>query len=293
MSDTGHSTSSPSSLTSKPTGHRLWLLWLETAIVAPVVTALPTVFVGSSAEREKLAVAVKDILQEDRQVVARYWRDVFKQHSGASTIEVLVDVIDEYDFGVFILAADDIVTLRGQDASAPRDNVIFELGLFIGRVNRDRTFVLAPDNFDTRLPSDLAGVGLEVWATEDSIPSSAVRAGVTRFKERILRLGPRVVQSVPPSDSNWQGGMRTPSVNVEPTDGWISALDAGVLPPVNPANIRLRTPVVHPVWGFGRVIEVGPPDGAAVYLSVWFADHGSAQLRSDGLFLARFTPDDR
>lgn len=240
----------------------------------------PTVFVGSSSEREHLAVAVKEILQEGRLVVARYWRDVFKERSGSTPVEVLVDVIEEYDFGVFLLAGDDIVTLRGQKASSARDNLIFELGLFIGRLGRDRTFALIPDDLNMHVPSDLAGIGLDVWVTGDTNPSSAVRAATTRIRDRMLRTGPR------------RGG--APNVEESPTpthsgtDGWLAALDAGVLIPVDPARVRLRSGVVHPVWGFGRVVEVGPADGDVIYLTVAFPGRGFAQLRTDGLFDARF-----
>lgn len=40
-----------------------------------------------------------------------------------------------------------------------RDNVIFELGLFVGHIGKDRCFILIPDNSDElRIPTDLIGM---------------------------------------------------------------------------------------------------------------------------------------
>lgn len=240
-------------------------------------------FVGSSSEREHLAVAVKEVLQEGRLVVARYWRDVFREHAGATPIEILVHVIEEYDFGLFLLAGDDVVTLRGEATQAARDNLIFELGLFIGRLGRDRTFALIPDDLALRVPSDLAGIGLDYWVTRDDNPGSAVRSAATRIRDRIVRAGPRDRREEHPSAEE-----PLSAASVMSTDGWLVALDAGVLSPVEANHLRLRSGVIHPVWGFGRVVEVGPRDGDAAYVTVAFPGRGLAQLRTEGLFEARF-----
>ena len=47
--------------------------------------------------------------------------------------------------------------IRKQKHKTVRDNVIFELGLFMGRLGRGRTFVLVPNGVDLHIPSDLVG----------------------------------------------------------------------------------------------------------------------------------------
>lgn len=118
--------------------------------------ARPRLFVGSSAERIPIAYAVQENFYRDFEVT------VWDQGAFAlsrTTIEGLVDQLDRADAAVFVLSPDDVAIIRGDRVSAVRDNVIFELGLFIGRLGRERTFLLVPQSSsDLHLPSDLAGV---------------------------------------------------------------------------------------------------------------------------------------
>ena len=59
---------------------------------------------------------------------------------------------------MFILTPDDKVHSRDADQDAPRDNVIFEMGLFISRLGRNRTFMLREHGSDLKIPSDLIGI---------------------------------------------------------------------------------------------------------------------------------------
>lgn len=57
-----------------------------------------------------------------------------------------------------VLRAEDLVESRGQTQLAPRDNVMFELGLFMGTLGRERTFFVYSRDNPPKLPSDLAGI---------------------------------------------------------------------------------------------------------------------------------------
>jgi hypothetical protein len=85
------------------------------------------------------------------------WRyGVFK--SGESTLESLLKALNRFDFAALILTPDDLVESRGGTSSSPRDNVIFEIGLFIGRLGRERVFIVSQRNSDLKIPTDLLGI---------------------------------------------------------------------------------------------------------------------------------------
>jgi CRP/FNR family transcriptional regulator, cyclic AMP receptor protein len=62
------------------------------------------------------------------------------------------------DFAILLLTADDKATSRRRDYAAPRDNVVFELGLFMGAISRKRTLIVVEDNKRIKFPSDLKGI---------------------------------------------------------------------------------------------------------------------------------------
>jgi len=101
----------------------------------------PRVFIGSSGEALDVSYAVQEELTRDFEVTV--WnQDVFRLSHDA--LDSLLHALDSSDTGVFILRPDDVTESRGESRFTVRDNVIFELGMFIGRLGRDRTFMLLP-----------------------------------------------------------------------------------------------------------------------------------------------------
>lgn len=76
-----------------------------------------------------------------------------------SYLESLLDALEDTEFGLFIFGPDDVIRIRGTEMPTTRDNVVFELGLFIGHLGRDRSFILMPKgSADFHLPTDLLGI---------------------------------------------------------------------------------------------------------------------------------------
>ena len=100
----------------------------------------PFVFIGSSSEGKAIAEDLKGLL-DDGTIDVKIWSDgVFEASDTA--IESLESMVRESDFAILVLTPDDTVKSRGAHAAAPRDNVIFELGLFMGALGRKRVFAL-------------------------------------------------------------------------------------------------------------------------------------------------------
>jgi Predicted nucleotide-binding protein containing TIR-like domain len=117
----------------------------------------PRIFLGSSGQQEKLLQAVTRGLHDIAEVEP--WTTVF--NPGVSTLDRLVELTREVDFAAFVFAQDDWTTKGGSpDAAAgeasPRDNVVFEAGLFGGALGIRRTFILHANG--AKLPTDLLGL---------------------------------------------------------------------------------------------------------------------------------------
>lgn len=115
------------------------------------------VFIGSSANGGlEIARAVQSELQYDYSV--EIWNQNTVFGLGTATIEALEEAVNTYDYGIFVFTPDDKVIKQDKEIHVPRDNVIFELGLFIGKLSRFRAFVIQPRGIDLQLPSDLKGM---------------------------------------------------------------------------------------------------------------------------------------
>jgi CRP/FNR family transcriptional regulator, cyclic AMP receptor protein len=150
----------------------------------------PVCFIGSSTEGLKIAEHLHDYLVK-KAVIPRLWSNGVFQAS-STTIESLVAQAMESDFAALVLTADDITVSRGSKKASPRDNVIFELGLFMGAIGRERVFILKPKGLDVRIPSDLLGVvWLEYLRGGPKPKSKRLRPLCNGLISTISKLGPR------------------------------------------------------------------------------------------------------
>lgn len=70
------------------------------------------------------------------------------------------------DFAVFVFQPDDLTESRGKQEHVVRDNVLFELGLFIGAIGVKRCFIVKPRGEELKLPSDLLGITLAEYDSQ-------------------------------------------------------------------------------------------------------------------------------
>jgi len=168
----------------------------------PETAAPPAVFIGSSKEGLQIANAIQSNLHRSCGAFPKVWdQGVFGL--GSTVIDSLLEAPSDYDFAVFVLSADDMITSREQNMRSPRDNVIFELGLFMGRLGRRRTFVLFEKRADLKLLSDLSGLILAtydgVWALKDV--ESAIAEACSPIRAAIKNQGK--FDDDLPSAANW------------------------------------------------------------------------------------------
>lgn len=150
------------------------------------------VFIASSSEGLDVTTAVRRSLLNELDQMAEVvpWTRAFEL--SATYIESLEKIVDQADFAVLVLTPDDVTTSRKEERLSPRDNVIFELGLFMGGLGRERCYLVQEDRPDLKLPSDLLGVKSATFKRpEDGNLKAALDAKCALIAERIIKLGVR------------------------------------------------------------------------------------------------------
>ncbi len=148
----------------------------------------PRVFIGSSKEGLAVAREIQAGLDHDDFTLTVWTDGVF----GASTfpIDDLLNKIRSSDFAILVISADDKILSREEEQDAPRDNVIFELGLSMGALSRERTVIVSPRGKDIKIPSDLLGLNSMDYKSE---PTSDIQSNIgsvcTKLRTLIKEFG--------------------------------------------------------------------------------------------------------
>ncbi len=150
---------------------------------------VPRIFIGSSSESKKAALAVKKALERVAEAVVWTQGNVFEP--GKFTLESLEEHARRSDFAVMVFAPDDVIFCRSKRQAGPRDNVIFELGLFMGATDRKRAFVVAPRGKKLKIPTDILGTNFVTYSVGGgkSLDQSIDEACET-IRNIVLRNGP-------------------------------------------------------------------------------------------------------
>jgi len=156
------------------------------------------VFIASSGRTLTLAEKLRDELQTEF-CEAILWAEESEHQPGVTIIEMLENAGEKYDFAVIILARDDVILKEKSDTLKARDNCVFEAGLFIAYLKRERCF-LVNSVHQTDLPSDLGGIiSLPFTEPKDLSDRGACADAVMKvssdIKDRIQRLGRSAVHT--------------------------------------------------------------------------------------------------
>jgi len=112
------------------------------------------------------------------------WRTVF--HPGASTLESLRRAATAVDFAAFVWGREDRTISRQRATASPRDNVVYEAGLFAGYLGYHRTFVVHA--IDSKIPTDYLGV--------TTIQQTNVHDVSAKIEQAIAQLGPMATSKI-------------------------------------------------------------------------------------------------
>ena len=148
---------------------------------------IPNVFICSSKENILIANAIKKKFK-GHPVAVKVWTDkVF------GPMEYTMDDLEREvwlaDFAIGVVMDEDVVRARKQEWKAPRDNVIFELGLFMGQLGRRRSIIVSPHKVKIKLPSDLLGLTqLNFVMPSDAKNQSQLSAAMQPVGESLMEL---------------------------------------------------------------------------------------------------------
>lgn len=146
----------------------------------------PKVFVASSSEGLEVATAIQGHLDPAAEVTI--WdQDVFQPSD--NLLGSLRLAAQNSDYAIFVFTPDDTLVMRDQTASTARDNVLFELGLFIGAIGLENTIIAHPGGIrNFHLPSDLAGINTVSYdgSRSDANLVAALAPACVRMRRMIL-----------------------------------------------------------------------------------------------------------
>lgn len=131
----------------------------------------PSIFIASTSEALEVARAVK--ANFDKEADVEIWTEnIFSKNK--SYLSTLRNRASFYDFAIIVFTPDDTAIIRNKKYQIPRDNLLFELGLFMGSVGSNRTFIIADEN--VRILSDFQGISISTFRTRDNLVSAVGNA---------------------------------------------------------------------------------------------------------------------
>lgn len=149
----------------------------------------PQVFVASSVEGLDVAYAIQELLENHADCTV--WDQGVFEPSSYAMIDLL-ERLQITDYGIFVFSIDDSVKIRGEEEKTVRDNVILELGLFMGAIGQKNCFIVTPSSSEKiHLPTDLTGITLLTYNPNrrDKNLKAALGPSVNKIRNAISNIG--------------------------------------------------------------------------------------------------------
>lgn len=153
------------------------------------------IFIGSSKEGLDAAYAIQTNL--DRNAEITVWDQDFFKLSRIALIG-LIGSLDTFDYAIFVFSPDDEIRIRDKNLLTARDNVVFEIGLFMGKLGEKKVFCVKPRDIENlHFPTDLLGFNFGDYESKRS--DGNLESALAPFCNKVRKLvGNEFVSSVTP-----------------------------------------------------------------------------------------------
>ncbi|MBI9071913.1 MAG: nucleotide-binding protein [Melioribacteraceae bacterium] len=184
---------------------------------------LPRIFIGSSSENLDAAYAIQENFEFD--AICNVWtQGIFNLTNDA--LENLLKATENFDYAIFVFSPDDITKVRGIEVKTVRDNIIFEFGLFISKLGKEKVFFVIPkDTKDFHLPTDLLGIepGRYVDVSEKTNLLGSLGPFCNKVR-RLLKPSSKEKIKLPPKESSEE----IAEMNSSQLDNEVTEIDYGI-----------------------------------------------------------------
>ena len=146
----------------------------------------PTLFIGSSNARLPIAYGLKQVLTDCADVTV--WDEAHEFEMNESLLDGLIKAGEMYDFALLVFGQDDSTMMGGERTLTVRDNVLFELGLFMGQMGRDRAFWLRPRGSKApHVSSDLRGIMHLEFDEPELTDAESILSSLAETRDKVYR----------------------------------------------------------------------------------------------------------
>lgn len=178
------------------------------------------IFIGSSNETIRIANSAKMMLQSLGHS-AKTWKEIGMFIASTYTIDNLERICNDFDAAVFICAEDDKLIRRGKNFSTTRDNVVFESGIFTGKLGHEKVALYV--NGNPELPSDWKGLTVIKASDNPDVDTEHFNNWASKIlrnfnlKDNVTMLPRQLIDNRPVIEERWKYAKEITFINYAST----------------------------------------------------------------------------